>query len=475
MTPTDILPVQTKPAKSAGSSRKGEDAAADAGETGFARAMKQVANGKKQSTAAARQPGHVQEMAAARARLLEGEKSQRSERALVADEIASEADEDDNGRLAREDGETQVPAQGVTASRETHDVLALMMAHSRGHEVPRHDAVPTARSIDGEQTPAISNVASASVLEKLNVVSIKLETHLAQANAQPASMEIAHKLAQLGTDRAGGTTKADRAAVATKVVVPGEHGPSVKVSAPEASEETLLANGQMVAEFNAGQRGSENLAGGDRGGKDDAKLAPARLDNAEAIKPVADKAALPVSTGSPMEQIAPRLIDTAREMKAADRAAATASTSSPATPSAGPMRVLSIDLHPAELGSVTVRMSLAGDTLGVQIEAERSETVRMLQNDASALSDMLRTAGVQVEGVTVRAAQMDTVSSGAGTSQSFMHENSQSQSGGAQADARGSGGNGREQGRQPFGEGPQDQGQNGQQRSHSVAGSGLYV
>lgn len=474
MNPTDIAPVRNAPTKGAGRSSKGEDSAEDAGDNGFARTMKQVVNGRKQPTAAVRQPGHAQGMADVRARFLEAVKSERNEPAAGDGQITSEGQSGDDERVERQDGEAVGSEPGTAGLRGTHDVLALMMAHGNGHATRRDGEVPSALANDSDPQPGLPKTDAAAALEKLNLVSMKLETHLAQ-NAAPVSAETAQKLAQLGNGRVGATAKAFEPTVATKASTPGEPRADAKAHDAEATDAMLRVNGQPGTALDANQRGNGALAGGDPGGKGDPKSALREPASAEPANPVADKAASTVPTGSPMEQLAPRLLDTAREMKAVDPAAATASTSAAATPAAGPMRVLSIDLHPADLGSLTVRMSLAGDTLGVHIEAERPETARLLQNDASALSDMLRTAGVQVDGVTVRAAQMDTVSGGTGTGQSFMQDNSQSQPGGAQADARASGGNGRGQDRQPSGESRQDQSQNGQQRSQRSTGSGLYV
>ena len=68
-----------------------------------------------------------------------------------------------------------------------------------------------------------------------------------------------------------------------------------------------------------------------------------------------------------------------------------------------PVRKLVIQLHPADLGVVTVRMRLAGDSLELHVEAKHRETLQKLEADHSALSDLLREAGYDVESLTMGA------------------------------------------------------------------------
>lgn len=475
MTPIDIMPPQATPVKAAaGRPSKGEDAKEDNGDGGFAGAMKQVAKDKKQPNAAERQQGHAKETEDAGARLPMAERTERRHRFLTEGEVDGKAQADTES----DDGEPQASEQGASGNmRGVQDVLAMMAVHARGHDnrsATHREDKQAASSIDvREEQPVTGDKDTAAALEKLNVLSIKTETHLARANAQPVATDVAQKLAQFAAAQPVGARKGGEPA--TKTTALSEPNGGVKAHDAEAGDAVLPKGGQPGAEVDASQGGLANLAGGGRGAKEDAKLALRALGPAEAANAPADKAQPSTPAGSPVEQLMPRLLDTAREMKSAEPGAATATTNGPHTPAAGPIRVLSIDLHPAELGAVTVRMSLSGETLGVQIEAHRPETARLLQSDASALSDMLRTAGVQVDGVVVRAANMDAVSGNTGSGQSFMQGNSQSQPGGAQQDARASGGNGREQDRQPSGDGGQDQGRNGQQRPERVAGRGLYV
>ncbi|HQS49404.1 MAG: hypothetical protein B7Y12_15960 [Rhizobiales bacterium 24-66-13] len=62
---------------------------------------------------------------------------------------------------------------------------------------------------------------------------------------------------------------------------------------------------------------------------------------------------------------------------------------------AGPVRVLEIQLHPDDLGTVNVRMRLTPQGLEVRLRASNPDTARMLEQDRAALGEILRSAGYQ--------------------------------------------------------------------------------
>ncbi|MFG1421512.1 flagellar hook-length control protein FliK [Roseixanthobacter liquoris] len=62
---------------------------------------------------------------------------------------------------------------------------------------------------------------------------------------------------------------------------------------------------------------------------------------------------------------------------------------------AGPVRVLEIQLHPDDLGTVNVRMRLTPQGLEVRLRASNPDTARMLEQDRAALGELLRSIGYQ--------------------------------------------------------------------------------
>lgn len=97
------------------------------------------------------------------------------------------------------------------------------------------------------------------------------------------------------------------------------------------------------------------------------------------------------------------------------------------------LRILNLQLHPADLGVVTVKMRLAGDSLEMELHTEREETAQLLRNDSEKLSALLRGSGYRPDAITIQvngAADPDRVS--AQRQQSDMQFQGQSfQQGGA--------------------------------------------
>jgi chemotaxis protein MotD len=68
-----------------------------------------------------------------------------------------------------------------------------------------------------------------------------------------------------------------------------------------------------------------------------------------------------------------------------------------------PVRTLKIQLHPADLGVLHVEMHVRGGALSVKVRPSHDDTARLLENDRQALTDLLRSAGRDVEALTIQA------------------------------------------------------------------------
>jgi flagellar hook-length control protein FliK len=67
-----------------------------------------------------------------------------------------------------------------------------------------------------------------------------------------------------------------------------------------------------------------------------------------------------------------------------------------------PLRIFKIALEPAELGHVTVRLRLTGQTLELRVSADRAETASLLDRDRHLLSRILEASGYSAGDVTVQ-------------------------------------------------------------------------
>lgn len=383
---------------------------------------------------------------------------------------------------------------------------ANVNANANGTGQTRSDAtngsgpLPAAGGID---EAAGSHVANA---QEVAVVSIKLETHRAAVHTDAASIAFAERLAlvQMGQARAAqASTPGQLPGAAAQAVsalnaasTPRNEGAAAQLKASEstssARERTSikpaeeLGRGRFVAGDQIGQRGgAESARSAEGGGANNAKSEDGRGSSA-LIRTEATKSATPsgaVDAGSsaqgstPLQQISGRILATAQELHQAAAARGSADAATAAQAHNAPVRVLNINLHPEQLGSVTIRMSLVGETLDVQIAAEVGETARMLRNDSDQITDMLRSAGLQVEGLIVRTAVTDASASSnnaSGQQQAGQQQQQQPQSNSAQSDARASGGQRGERDAQH----PREQDNRGREdetRNQRAAGGGLYI
>ena len=58
-----------------------------------------------------------------------------------------------------------------------------------------------------------------------------------------------------------------------------------------------------------------------------------------------------------------------------------------------PVRMMTLELDPPNLGSVTVKMRLAGESVEIHLTADRYETTQMLRQERGALTDAMQSAG----------------------------------------------------------------------------------
>jgi chemotaxis protein MotD len=97
------------------------------------------------------------------------------------------------------------------------------------------------------------------------------------------------------------------------------------------------------------------------------------------------------------------------------------------------LRILQLQLQPADLGTVTVRMELKDTELTLHVEADRKETADLIRNDQDTLTNLLRSAGYNVDTGSVRIMEGDRTlasqQSGQQGAQTNLQSSAQSQSG----------------------------------------------
>jgi hypothetical protein len=145
----------------------------------------------------------------------------------------------------------------------------------------------------------------------------------------------------------------------------------------------------------------------------------------------------------------------------------------------GVVKVLHLQLKPANLGAMTVRLSLRDNVISIHLETQHRDTLAVIEREREALVGALSSAGYTVDGVTT--ATQNDISRSSGVQSGFSDQGasaSQGQANQGQGLANSSGGQARQEQRGSFGgqaySGPSD----GKDISGNGArrdGDGLYV
>jgi chemotaxis protein MotD len=133
-----------------------------------------------------------------------------------------------------------------------------------------------------------------------------------------------------------------------------------------------------------------------------ARLEASRQAGSEGVKP--DDGSLPQST---LQRLAGAILDDVRSIEQAPSAhpADGMNRVALAKASGGVLRVLNLQLNPIELGLVTIKMRLSGDSLEMELQAEKEETAQLLRNDTEKLSSLLRGSGYRPDIITIQSTE----------------------------------------------------------------------
>lgn len=355
----------------------------------------------------------------------------------------------------------EMPLEWVAAARAVLPVT----------EKPANTHPQTQPAPDGSPRPNLPPLVEAAVQElpsepqsvtTATVTVLKRETHLAPGSAS-AESAAEWTAAMLG--------RGDPEPVPPTVARTPDRRPAADVALPDSTAKPATVSPSAVSPLRAAQDGPGMSF--QREPPMPEQAVPAEIPRPESTEAALQGARPEASAGggqapAPVRLIATRILETAATTPPPGTEGASAAQAAAQSPLMTPAKVFHIQLQPAELGTVTVRMSLKDNTLRLEVEAGRGETARMLQNEGDTLSSLLRSAGYLVDGLEVRIGDTAATSNGgqSGTSTQWG-----GQSGLSQGDARSS--RPQDDGRgQPFG----DQRGGGNERvAETDRGSGVYV
>jgi flagellar hook-length control protein FliK len=174
----------------------------------------------------------------------------------------------------------------------------------------------------------------------------------------------------------------------------------------------------------------------------------------------------------PSHQVAGQIVATALAVQREEAQPVGTLAAKPLSPSV--VKILRLELQPADLGTITIRMSLKQDVLDIRVEASRYDTARMLQRDQDALAKILTGAGYRIDGMAVVTAATDGAAVLDGRSQAFLPSSTPQHWGSSQHDSRPSGGRSNAEPDPRSSPGKQND-DNDKSRTARGAGGDLYV
>jgi chemotaxis protein MotD len=270
------------------------------------------------------------------------------------------------------------PADEVEAKAEEIDPLAMLMSAVTAPQ-PQATATETApASATGETVEPEAEVDAEA----------ELDTGVSTRPIAGLASLLAERKAQGDTPASAVDTASAKATATADAKAPAAPEPS----APGAG------NKSDAAAFDTGWNASDEPSPAKRDG---ASLASSGgLDQKVTIvsTQVAPAPAAPVAAPSPTGAALVVSLDTDGTLKSY----ATETASALPAGDAKPVTTLKLQLHPAELGNVTVQISGSGDEIAIEVQVENSEARHRLSSDSDAIVKSLRGLGYEVERITVQ-------------------------------------------------------------------------
>ncbi|RXT35486.1 flagellar hook-length control protein FliK [Bradyrhizobium betae] len=129
---------------------------------------------------------------------------------------------------------------------------------------------------------------------------------------------------------------------------------------------------------------------------------------------------LPPAQFNAPQQVANAVVAELKETPASTASAAADLATSQGNAPDQPLKILTINLEPPQLGNVTVRLRLVGTEVSVQLAAERKDTSQMLDQQRDSIRDLMQSAGYVADVAPVQHGSLDGFQSGSGQSQSQL-------------------------------------------------------
>jgi chemotaxis protein MotD len=268
----------------------------------------------------------------------------------------------------------------------------------------------------GNGTAGAHGAAGATIQESMPSdasPAMATQTVALKAGPPPVAVKVERSITYLGLDpvarnaqaatsapaRPGAKGSPDAGAVQEGVARPPA------ASLPTQGGASAMSSGDHPKQNSQGA-GADGQAGG-RGASADQQstAAQGRAATAATVAGVAETGAGAMSgagnslTFVPIDQLADAVASAAEGLNAPIDDAASASAAAART---SPVKELDVLLNPASLGGLSIQMRLSNGNLNVTIKAEKPDTLKLIENESSAISDKLKSLNFSVASLTIK-------------------------------------------------------------------------
>ena len=216
----------------------------------------------------------------------------------------------------------------------------------------------------------------------------------------------------VGLAKAAAVDSAPSASAAASADTRAQGPASQAASNPQS---TPVQGGETAAEAMPATSGFEAVtANVERAVKASARDA---LPEATKVTVVQQETHLPPAQFNAPQQVANAVVTELKESAAPTASAGPDLATSQGSAPDQPLKILTINLEPPQLGNVTVRLRLVGTEVSIHLAAERKDTSQMLDQQRDSIRDLMQSAGYVADVAPVQHGSLDGFQSGSSQSQ----------------------------------------------------------
>ena len=332
-------------------------------------------------------------------------------------------------RALNDEGSNKTVKAGALHSRLVHPAQKDKTdetAHDRTDAADESESIhKSSHKSSGEKTDPSSETQSpvdpaekADVSNRLDIPAL-VGQELAAVPAVKPQMQssAADRKDAPARDERSSATKREVQATGTAKVATADSAPSA--AAPTGSRSEAATAAQQGSEpwskaMPATQGFEAVTANVERAVKASARDA---LPEATKVTVVQQETHLPPAQFNAPQQVANAVVTELKESAASTASAAADLATSQSNAPDQPLKILTINLEPPQLGNVTVRLRLVGTEVSIHLAAERKDTSQMLDQQRDSIRDLMQSAGYVADVAPVQHGSLDGFQSGSGQSQ----------------------------------------------------------